>query len=151
MRIEIRRAPTVALVLGIAVAGGASGGGAQRVSNPEAMAPVVAVRGETAGDEKALEAAAQRALAQAVAAAEARRSMIAQKSGGETKPEAAELALTGPAGGVRLSVRGQLPSGFVYRRAEAERPGVAACGGVAAPASAALDETSSAEPGEVRP
>lgn len=115
------------------------------------MAPIVAVRGEAARDEKAREAATQRALAQAVAAAEARRSVVAQKSGGETKPESAELALTGPAGGVRLSVRGQLPSGFQYRGAETERSGVAACGGVTSPAAAAHDAASSAEPGEVRP
>lgn len=151
MRIEVWKVLAVALVLGLAVAGNVNGSGAQRQSNVDVMAPVVAVRGEAARDEKTREAATQRALAQAVAATEARRSVVGQKSGGETRPEATELALTGPAGGVRLSVRGQLASGFVYRRAEAERPGEAACGDVAAHAAAANDDSSGAEPGEVRP
>ena len=151
MRIEAWRVPAVALVLGMAVAGNANGGGVHGKPNIDATVPVVAVRGEAARDEKAREAAAQRALAQASGAVEARRSVIALKSGSDTKPGPAELTLTGPAGGVRLSVRDQMPSGFVYRRLSSESSGGASCGGLAPPVAALNATGPSASPNEVRP
>jgi hypothetical protein len=151
MRIDAWRVPVVALVLGMAGAGGANGGGAQGQSNIDATIPVVAVRGEAARDAREREAAAQRALAQASAVVEARRSVAALKSGSDTKPEPTELTLTGPAGGVRLSVRDQVPSGFVYRRLSNESSGGALCGGLPSPVTALNATGPSASPNEVRP
>jgi hypothetical protein len=151
MRIEVWRVPAVALVLGMAATGNANGGGAHGQSSIDATVSVVAVRGEAAGDARKREAAAQRALAQASAAVEARRPIVPLKSGSDTKPEAAELTLTGPAGGVRLSVRDQVPSGLVYRRLSSENSGGASCGGLAPPVAALNATGPSASPNEVRP
>lgn len=151
MRIDAWRVSAVALVLGMAMTGNATGGGAQGQLNIDATIPVVAVRGEAAGDAREREAAAQRALAQASAAVEARRSIVALKSGSDTKPEPTELTLTGPAGGVRLSVRDQVPSGFVYRRLSSENSGGASCGGLAPPVAALNATGPSASPNEVGP
>lgn len=150
MRIDAWRVSAAALVLGMTATGNADRCGAQRLPNIDATVPVVAVRGEAARDAEAREAAAQRALAQAAAVVEARRSVVSLKSGSDSKPEPVELALTGPAGGVRLSVRDQLPSGLVYRRVGGENSGGASCG-AASSVAAPNDTGPSASPNEVMP
>lgn len=151
MRIEAWGVPALAFVVGMVVAGEANGKGGQRKSDLEPTVPVVAVRGETARDEVAREAAVRRALAQAAAAVEARRPVVAKQSGGEGKPQPVELTLMGPAGGVRLSVRDRLPSGFVYRRLGGESSGTASCGGAVFPVAALDDAEPSVDSNEVRP
>lgn len=132
MRIGTWRVRVVALALGAALSGEAVGGEALGQADDGAAPPVIAVRGEAARDVKEREAAVLRALAEAAALTEARKPSAMKRSERDAKPESVEVSLTGPAGGVRLSVRGQLPSGFVYRRHVEAGVDGAECGGATA-------------------
>jgi hypothetical protein len=126
---EIR---AVTLVLAAALACDAKGDEAPRPVGVVAGTPVVAIRGEAVRDAKEREAAVRRVLAEAATLTETTKPSDTKRSERDTKPESVEVSLTGPAGGVRLSVRGQLPSGFLYTRGDEAGVDSASCGGAAA-------------------
>ena len=132
MRTDTWGTGVVVLVVVAAFHGVAKWGESPRPVGVDASPPVVAVRGEAARDAKERETAVRRALAKAAALIEAREPGARKGSEHDTKPESVEVRLVGPAGGVRLSVRGQLPSGFVYSRRGGAGVDGALCRGAAA-------------------
>lgn len=149
---QVQRWILRAMAIGIAAAGVVVAGNEETdVAQAGYSGKSVIVRSEYVQDPEGRKQVIRRVIEEAAALSTADESGDGRKGEDVGEGEPVETSLAGPAGGVRLSVRGQLPSGFVYRRAEAERPGVAACGGVAAPAPSTYDEASTAESGEVRP